>query len=145
MPQPEQQYGIRFCIPRKTLTKKDFRDLGFSSSLTTLKTFLSGIISKAAPSVTLTTIQVAHGLGYRPAFNGFFRDTLTGEVYAIASGFEDSQFGRVAAEINVHGKSDNYNLTFDIFNNAGVTKNVDIFFEVFYEDLTSEPQYISSL
>lgn len=135
------EYGFIYATYRKSLNNRNSQDIGFSSLYNTLKTFKSGIISKAVAGSSSDTISVAHGLGYRPAFNAYFRDTLSGEVYPIASGFEDINFGRSGAEINVHGKSDNANVIFVIFNNNAASRNVDIFYEVFYEDLVSEPQF----
>lgn len=138
-----QDYGFRYSLPKKNLERRDPQDVGFSSTINTLKTYISGIVSKLATHGTTTTIEVPHGLGYRPAFNGYYRDSTTGEVYQIASGFEANEFSRSATDINVHARSDNYNLTFNIWNdNASLDKNVDIFYEVFYEDLTTEPSFI---
>jgi hypothetical protein len=138
-----QDYGVRYALPNKDLKKKDPDDIGFSSSFNTLKTFVSGVVSKTATHGALTSLQVPHGLGYRPAFNAYFRDTLSGEVYPVASGFENTEFNRSGSEINVHAKSDNYNLNFDIWNDNSTTdKGIDIYYEVFYEDLTTEPATI---
>jgi hypothetical protein len=112
-------------------------ELGYSSGFNTLKVHKSGMISKAVGGSAYATVQVSHGLLYRPAFNAYYRDTLSGEVYHIMSGFEDIDFGRSGAEIAVHGASNNSEVTFTIFNNNASSRNVDIFYEIFYEDLSS--------
>jgi hypothetical protein len=134
-----QDYGFKYCIPQKSLLNKDEKDIGFSSRYNTLKTHISGLISKSVATNVYTTIEVAHGLPYRPAFNGYYRDTISGEVYPISSGFPDSGSLRSGTNIEVSGKSNNYNLTFTLYNDTGATRNIDIFYEVFYEDLVSDP------
>ena len=135
-------FGFKYSLPLKsTLGNNNPKELGYSSKFQTLETFKSGRASKAASAGALTTLEIAHGLPYRPAFNAYYRDTLTGEVYQCMSGFEEESFNRVAAEISVHAKVNNYNLIFSIYNNAASTKNVDVFYEIFIQDLTTEPQF----
>ncbi len=140
---PTSNYGAKYAIKYKDLNKKDPNDIGFSSGFGTLKTHISGIKSVAAAANSLTTVEVPHGLNYRPAFNGYFKDPVSGEVYAIAAGFEDVRFNGSGSVVNVHGKTNNYNLVLSVYNITGGTLNVDIFYEVFYEDLVSEPKFIS--
>lgn len=138
-----QDYGAKYAIQYKDLSKRDPNDIGMSSGFGTLKTHISGVVSKSAAAGALTIVEVPHGLGYRPSFNGYFRDPTNGEVYPIASGFEDVSFNRSGSVVNVHGKSNNYNLVLAIYNTTAGALGVDIFYEVFYEDLVSEPIFIS--
>lgn len=135
-------YGFKYSTGNKSIiNNSNPLEIGYSSRFQTLKIFKSGKVSSAASAGVNTTVTVAHGLSYRPAFNAYFTDTLTSEYYQIMSGFEDITFTRVASEINVHGKSNNYNLVFVIFNNAASSKNVDIYYDIFVEDLTTEPKF----
>jgi hypothetical protein len=142
MAQQLQLYGIKYAIPGKSLEDNNPKSIGFTSGIPTLKDQVSGILSKQAAASSLTTVEVPHGLPYRPAFNGWFRDPSNGEVYAVASGFDDVTFNRSGSVVNVHMSSNNYNLVFAIYNTTGAAKNVDIFYEAFIDDLVSEPQNI---
>lgn len=133
-------YGFKYSLSHKSaLGNNNPLELGYSSKFRTLKIFKSGKVSVTATALTNTTITVAHGLFYRPAFNAYYTDTLTGEYYPVMSGFEDTSFFRVAAEISVHAKVDNYNLTLVVFNNNAADRNVDLYYDIFVEDLTTEP------
>lgn len=135
-------YGFKYSIGKKSVVGNvDPKQLGYSSKFGTLKTFLSDKVSVAAAANTFTTKEVQHNLNYRPAFNAYFRDPSNGEVYQVESGFESIQFNRSGAQVNVHAKTDNFNITFVVYNSTGSTKNVDIFFEIFHEDLTTEPVF----
>lgn len=133
-----EDYGFKYSIPEKDLSKKDPNDVGFSSSFNTLKTYISGNISKAAPTGGDTTIEIPHGLGYIPSFNGYFKggNGAAGEWHPISSGIED-------VNNTVGMKADSYNLTITITNWSGSTKNIDIFYEIFYENIQEEPRFVN--
>jgi hypothetical protein len=132
--------GFKYSLTNQSAEKShDPKIIGYSSEFTTLKTLKSGYISKACAAGVNTSVEIVHGLKYRPGFNAYFKDTLSGDWYQVMSGFEDVSFGRSGAEISVHAKSNNYNLVLDIFNNNAATRNVDLFYEILYEDLTTEP------
>lgn len=132
-------YGFKYALYQKSLANKDPNDIGYSSKYNTLKQWLTGIKSVAAVHQALTTVTIPHGLPYRPTFNAYYRDTLSGNVYAVSSGQEGQSFARQGAEIGCHAKADNYNLTIEVWNNNATTdKNVDVFYEIFYEDLSTE-------
>lgn len=133
-------YGFKYSVPGKKANGNiNGKELGYSSKYGTLKTFKQGNISYASAS-GLTTQTIRHGLPYRPAFNLYYRDTLTGEVYQ-ANSFNASSLVREDAEISVEGSADPYNLNIRIYNSSGSSKNVDIFYEIFYEDLVLEPEF----
>jgi hypothetical protein len=132
-------YGIKYALSNKTVIKNtNAQELGYSSKYKTLQTFRQDTVSYNVPA-GFTTKTVNHGLPYRPAFNCYFRDSQTGEIYQTEGGFEDIQFNRAGAQLNVHAKTDNQNITFVIYNSSGSSKNVDIYYEIFYQDLTTEP------
>lgn len=133
-------YGIKYALSGKKANGNiNPKELGYSSQFNTLKTFKQDTISYNV-ATGITTKTIAHGLNYRPAFNAYFRDSLTGEVYQV-SAFNQNGLGRSGAEINVEAKSDNYNLTLRINNSNAANRNVDIFYEIFYENLTTEPEF----
>lgn len=129
------KHGLKYSVKGfSALGNTNSRELGYSSRYNTLKTHEKGIKSLVAAAGS-NSLTINHGLRYRPAFNAYFRDTLTGEVYQVMSGFEDVTFSRSGAEINVHAKSTNSTLAFTIYNNTASNKNVDIFYEIFIEDI----------
>lgn len=134
-----EDYGIKYAVTQKSLEDRDPHSVGYSSTDVTLKKLTSGVVSISTPNTTLTTLEIPHGLGYRPAFNAYFRDPLNGEVYPVSSGFESVDFNRLGSVANVHAKSNNYNLVLQAYQNSGSTKGIDIFYEIFYEDLVTEP------
>lgn len=135
-----EDYGIKYALPgKKANGNKNPKELGFSSQFNTLKTFKKGNPSFVAPN-GISTWEIAHGLGYRPAFNAYYRDSFNGEIYQVSS-FNQNGSGREGASITCEAKSNNYNLVIRIHNQSGLTKNIDFFFEIFYENLTTEPIY----
>lgn len=134
-----EDYGIKYALPGKSALKNiNPQELGYSSKFKTLQVFKQDTVSYNV-AAGFTTKTINHGLPYRPAFNCYFRDSQTGEIYQTEGGFEDIQFNRSGAHLNVHAKTDNQNITLVIYNSAGANRNVDIFYEIFYQDLTTEP------
>jgi hypothetical protein len=135
-----EDYGVKYSVGGKSVIgNTNARELGYSTQYNTLKTFKQDTISYAVAN-GITTKTIHHGLDYRPAFNVYYRDTLTGEVYQ-SSTFHQDGAAREDAEISVEAKSDNYNLTLRINNSNASSRNVDIFYEIFYEDVVQEPQF----
>lgn len=134
----DSDLGFKYSLTGKSaLGNTNPKELGYSSKFQTLMVWKSGKVSAAIPSQTLTEITVAHGLPYRPAFNAYYSDTLDGEVYQVVSGFPDISFGGVGGETSVQAKSNNYNLVLSVYNNNVAERNVDIYYEIFIQDLTT--------
>lgn len=133
-------FGFKYSIRNKKAEKNtNPKELGYSSQYETYKTFLQGNISYQVPD-GLSSKTIRHGLSYRPAFNVYYRDSLTGEVYQTNT-FHPDGSDREDAEISIEAGTDPYNLYLEIDNSSGGDRNVDIFYEIFYEDLVLEPAF----
>lgn len=132
-------YGLKFSIKGKSVIgNTNLQELGFTSNFPSLKTSSQGVKSVSVGASSSVDANVFHSLIYRPAFNAYFRDTGTGEIFQVMSGFDDIGFERTTPNVNVLAKSDNQSLNFRIQNGTGITVGVDIFYEIFIEDLSGD-------
>ncbi len=122
-------WGIKYTTRGKEATKNaNVEELGLTSAFNSLKIWESGRRSITTNGSGLATITINHNLGYIPAFNGYYKGT-DGRIYPMMTAVPSD--GGYTTGI----KSTNSTIEINIYSDPNT--NVDVFYEIFIEDLVT--------